>query len=1150
MKKFYILCFAVCLCVCSAQENIFTLRLLNEEVLQHLDKAQYRKAIAKGDKAYTSAKKLLGEEHIETLAMGNNLALAYDYSGLVRKAETLYLHLLEMKQRVYGKEHPTTLLAVNNLGSFYQDMGDPRKALSMLQSAYKLQCKTIGAKHRDTLTTMQNLAALYNDLSLFKKSQALHQKCYTMMRDTLGENHSDTLNEQANFAFIYLKMGQYTKAKKMLMDVWQKRIRTLGRDHPTSLNIESNIASLYRELGEYRRAEKMYQRITQLLVQKLGENHPSTLISYSNIAVCYQDQGRYSESEKLIRRVLDTQKIYVGKSHITTMNSMNNLASIYEEQGKFAKARELYSESLHTTQQVYGEVNIKTFVGHNNLASVFFKQGHETQAQQMYTNNLEKCRQHLGELHPVTIGTANNLLHLYLSQGDLLAHADFVVDTYNKAKKVWGIQHPSTIKIGTGVAWLYTQTGKNQQAEKLYIYLLKSIKNLLGKEHPTTLVIERGLADTYTTNGKPELAQKMYRKILGKIQKIFGEQHPQTLLAMNNLASNYARTGHYSEAMDLYDDCLKRTHMFVRRAFEGSNEQTKLALLGKYNIIKDGSLKFYLSLLTDPHTPKNIRIEVQNKIFEISLLYKSLALFSSAEVHKRASKNPKHHTDLQLLNTKRNQLSKLFLKSPLNHEKYKQRIDKVTQEISQLEQRLTNKISIFHTYKYVSAQQIQQRLRPQEALVDFVIFSASTTPYILATIVKNDDIVVLPISQFDDLRRNVKEFREKIVLRQPISKVANVIYCHIWQPLEHHLSQIKTVYLISENILHLLPFNALIDNREKYLIENFAIHPLTMARDLLQEGQYPAAKKITIFSAPDFGNVGKNHNARAAVNLQFEKLPFTQVEAQSIAQIADDCNKQAQIFSGSTATKQQILTVKSPQILHIATHGFFLNSRNEGQANQRGFIKPQTSSVPDILQDNTIVKNPLLQCGLAFSNANMGSEGVVTALEVLSMNLTSTQLVVLSACETGVGTLQQGEEVYSLRRAFQQAGAGAVLSTLWILDDKATNHFMRTFYRNFFYGLAPQQSLRKTQLAFLRSDKYQHPYFWAPFVMNGYDKRFPQQSNEQIHSSGNQTLFIVLAGFIAAIFLVVIIVLHLKNAQKKLQQQRQNRRQQRLSKRS
>lgn len=1145
MKNFYILYVAVCLCVCVAQENIFTLRLLNEEVLQHLDNGQYRKAVAKGDKAYTSAKKILGEEHIETLAMGNNLALAYDYSGLVRKAEMLYLDLLETKKKIYGERHATTLLAINNLGSFYQEMGDPRKALSMLQSAYELQCEIIGENHRDTLTTMQNLAALYGDLSLFKKSQALHEKCYAMMRSTLGENHADTLNEEANFAFMYLKMGKYVKAKKMLTNVWQKRAQILGKHHPHTLTVEANIASLYRELGEYHRAEKMYQRLTQILAKQFGENHLNTLVSYSNIAVCYQDQGRYSESEKLILRILQLQKTYLGKYHITTLDSMNNLAGIYEEQGKFAKARELYAENLQATKEVYGEVSIRTLSSYNNFASVLFKQGHEAQAQKIYETTLENSRQLLGELHPITLSTANNLLHVYLSQGVLLAHSQFVEDTYRKAQKTWGMQHPSTIKIGTGVAWLYMQMGKPQQAEKLSLSLLKSMKKLLGAEHPSTLLVERGLADTYMANAKPGLAQKVYQGILEKIQQTFGEQHPQTLLAMKNLASSYATTQDYTKALALYNDCLKRTHTFVRRAFEGSNEQTKLALLDKYNIIKEGSLKFYTALLTDPRTPQNIRLQVQDKIFEISLLYKSLVLFSATQIRERAAQNPQLQADLQLLNTKRNQLSKLFLKSPLDYEKYQQQIRKTTAEIAQLEQRLGKKASIFHSYKYVTPQQIQQRLRADETLVDFIIFTDSGTPYILVTVVKKDDIVVLPLAQFYELRDSIKEFREKIVLRQSISQVANTIYCHIWQPLEHHLSQTKTVYLLSEDVLHLLPFNALIDNRGKYLIENFTIKPLTMARDLLYDDKYSAIKKITIFSAPDFGNIEKTNSERAAINLHFKKLPFTQIEAQSIAQIAKDCNKDAQIFLGSAATKQQILSVKSPQILHIATHGFFLQNHRTAQQNQRGFTKI-TSSVPAILRDNTIAKNPLLQCGLAFSNANIRGEGVMTALEVLSMDLSATQLVVLSACETGVGTLQQGEEVYSLRRAFQQAGAGAILSTLWILDDKATNYFMRTFYRKFLNGLAPQQSLRKTQLAFLRSDKYQHPYFWAPFVMNGSDHRFPEQSNQQQNgNSSNYMVFIIVGSCIALV--AMAIVLYVKSTQKKLQQQRKNRRQQRLN---
>ena len=137
---------------------------------------------------------------------------------------------------------------------------------------------------------------------------------------------------------------------------------------------------------------------------------------------------------------------------------------------------------------------------------------------------------------------------------------------------------------------------------------------------------------------------------------------------------------------------------------------------------------------------------------------------------------------------------------------------------------------------------------------------------------------------------------------------------------------------------------------------------------------------------------------------------------------------------------------------------------------------------------------PLTCSSVAFVNANFGvkgikqqdnTDGILTALEVLALDLEGTDLVTLSACDTGVGNIKVGEGVYSLNRAFQEAGAKAVLSTLWSVDDQATAKFMQTFYTHFLNGIPAQQAIQQTQEQFMQDAKYNNPYYWAGFVMTG-----------------------------------------------------------------
>jgi CHAT domain-containing protein len=182
---------------------------------------------------------------------------------------------------------------------------------------------------------------------------------------------------------------------------------------------------------------------------------------------------------------------------------------------------------------------------------------------------------------------------------------------------------------------------------------------------------------------------------------------------------------------------------------------------------------------------------------------------------------------------------------------------------------------------------------------------------------------------------------------------------------------------------------------------------------------------------------------------------------------------------------------KSPRILHIATHGFFLeNIKVPDGTGKTGRVQFSESGKAGL----TNVENPLARSGLALTYANQGisgvnqadgSDGILTAMEVLNLQLEGTELVTLSACNTGVGEISVGEGVYSLNRAFQEAGAKAVLSTLWSISDEGTNHFMQKFYHRFLNNQPPQQALQETQDELKDSKKWQDPFFWAPIVMMG-----------------------------------------------------------------
>ncbi|ASC70046.1 TPR repeat family protein [Halomicronema hongdechloris C2206] len=192
-----------------------------------------------------------------------------------------------------------------------------------------------------------------------------------------------------------------------------------------------------------------------------------------------------------------------------------------------------------------------------------------------------------------------------------------------------------------------------------------------------------------------------------------------------------------------------------------------------------------------------------------------------------------------------------------------------------------------------------------------------------------------------------------------------------------------------------------------------------------------------------------------------------------------------------TATENALKQVQAPRILHIATHGFFLEDHPISVAEERrGLSLAAADGLRALPRLTAPVENPLLRSGLAlagFNTRRSGDEdGVFTALEAANLNLFGTQLVVLSACDTGLGDIANGEGVYGLRRAFAIAGAESQLMSLWQVSDFGTQSLMARYYEKLMAGMGRSEALRAVQLEMIREGgRYSRPYYWAAFILAG-----------------------------------------------------------------
>ena len=351
----------------------------------------------------------------------------------------------------------------------------------------------------------------------------------------------------------------------------------------------------------------------------------------------------------------------------------------------------------------------------------------------------------------------------------------------------------------------------------------------------------------------------------------------------------------------------------------------------------------------------------------------------------------------------------------------------------------------------------------------------------------------------------------RLALRDPqrtdAKASAMTAYAKILQPIANVFGDATHLILAPDGELQLIPFDTLMDVKGRYLVERYSTTYVTAGQDLLRlQVVAPSKNKPLIVADPFFGEPGSEDvaeaktatamsskksapgGARRSVTvgqdlsaIYFAPLAGTALEARSIKALFPD----ATVLSGREVTESAIKRVEAPSILHFATHGFFLEDAEKTKVDRtRSAQQIQTTMIPE---------NPLLRSGLALSGANVhpaggeagGENGILTALQASSLNLWGTKLVTLSACDTGVGEVKDGEGVYGLRRAFFLAGTQSLVMSLWPVSDSVTREMMVDYYTGLKHGLGRGEALRQAELAMLKRKGRQHPFYWASFIESG-----------------------------------------------------------------
>ena len=934
-----------------------------------------------------------------------------------------------------------------------------------------------------------------------KYSQAipLAQSALAIWEKVLGPNHLIVATSLDILAGLYQDQGNYAAAEplyKRSLAIFEK---ALGPDHPNIATSLNHLAGLYHDQGNYAAAEPLHKRSLIIWEKALGPDHLIVATSLNNLAELYQDQGNYAAAEPLYKRSLAIWEKALGPDHLNVATSLNNLAALYKAQGNYAAVEPLYKRSLAIFEKALGPDHPDVATSLNNLATLYLEQGNYAAAELLYKRSLAIWGKALGPDHPNVAQSLNNLAALYQDQGNYAA----VEPLHKRSLAIWekalGPDHPNVAQSLNNLAELYRNQGNYAAVEPLYKRSLAIFEKALGPDHPNVATSLNNLAALYQEQGNYAAAEPLYKQSLAIFEKALGPDHANVAQSLNNLAALYKAQGNNTLAHSYLQKGLQAEERTLTLNLSGGSEKQKQLYLQTFSGTQDYAISLHLQdMLQDTVAARLALTTILQRKGRI------LDLLSSNQQLLRQNLKSEDQTLFDSLSNARRQLANLTFNQPekLSPEQYKNQINQLEDQINQLEDQLSRRSAEFRAQiQPITLEAIQRLIPANTALVEFVVYkpvnpktsagkSFGTSRYAAYILKSQGDPQGIDLGEADKIDQAITAFRRNLqdsqTLPEEIKVSARKVDALTMQRLRNQLGSIHTLLLSPDGLLNLIPFEALVDETNHYLVEANAFTYLSSGRDLLRlETPFASQQPPLLLADPFFDKPGMvvaqttPENSKAptrSIDLtqqSFPPLKGTEDEVNAILPLLKNHYPGTRSLMGAQASKSAIEQVKRPQILHIATHGFF-----------------ETPTPPKAGSATTLTDNPLLFSGLVLAGFKLkpptpDDNGILTAMEVTGINLLGTKLVVLSACNTGAGKLSTGEGVYGLRRALVIAGAESQLFSLWRIDDGFTPKLMETYYKKLLARSGRSDALRQTQLDLLKDKDYSHPYYWASFIFLG-----------------------------------------------------------------
>ena len=942
---------------------------------------------------------------------------------------------LDIYESLFGKKHLDYASHLNNIALYHCSLGNYEESIRLGLEATNITKNILGSEHIEYAIALNNLAQYNYCIGNYAEAIQLTIESINIIKNTVGFEHHQYAIALNNLALYNYTLGNYTEAIRLVSETLDIYEKTIGREHHQYAIALNNLALYNYTLGNYIEAIRLVSETLDIYEKTIGREHPDYAKSVGNLALYNYSLGNYAEAIRLGAKSINIIESTLGNEHPEYAKALNNLSYYNYSLGNYAEAINLGTEAMNIIESTLGKQHIEYATALNNLSQYNYSVGEYAEAILLGTEAIKTLKNALGmfyRLHPNYAKLLNNLSLYNCSLGNYTEAIHFSIEATNIIKDAFGEEHPDYATSLMVLVGCYLNVGNYNKAYNLCAEAI----NVLKKTDENNLYYITSLINFSTIALRNKNSQFVEYSI--NATQLLTNHIKKNFIGLNTIE----RVSFWNQLRYWYEEAIHCAAYF-------------------FPILRTNG---YNGILLSKCLLLNSEIELNTLIKESG--------------DKEAEKI---YNELRIL---RLQLNKLYEKPIAERALDTDSLERVAQD---LERELVQRSKVYGDFTKnlaISWKQVQQKLGDKDLAVEFVSFPVRNDSVMYAAYCLRKGMEAPKMYPLFEKKQLESLDRTNLYDSTAIGEL-------VWKPLEKELQGVNNVYFAPVGELYNIAIESVpYWKGNKWMSDQWNFYRLSSTRELALTKDEKSVNEAVLYGGLEYDtNVTTmvNNSQKYAVrshstdfslynladSLNLRKgvafLPESKVEAEAINAYMRQTTIRPTLFTDTigTETSFKALTGKRIKIVHIATHGFYwTESEAKGLNDMLSFLSIDNN------RNRYVEDKALMRSGLLFAGANNAlvgkqlpkdvDDGILTAQEIANLDLRGLDIVVLSACQTGLGEIT-GDGVFGLQRGFKKAGANTLLMSLWNVHDDATRLLMTQFYENLIAGKGKAESLREAQ---------------------------------------------------------------------------------------